>query len=92
MTTHAELLALLREKSVKHGSFTLASGKTSDFYVDARQTTLHSRGAALVAALVIERLAEDITGVGGLSMGADPVASSVAALSGHHTAASCTAS
>ncbi|TNE92226.1 MAG: orotate phosphoribosyltransferase [Deltaproteobacteria bacterium] len=80
---HTELLALLREKSVKYGTFTLASGKTSDFYVDARQTTLHARGSALVAQLVLERLADGVVGVGGLTMGADPVASSAAALSGH---------
>ena len=48
---HRELLDLLREKSVRYGEFTLASGKTSDFYVDARQTTLHARGAAVVAEL-----------------------------------------
>ena len=39
-----ELIDLLHQKSVRFGEFTLASGKTSDFYVDARQTTLHARG------------------------------------------------
>ena len=81
---HRELLDLLREKSVRYGEFTLASGKTSDFYVDARQTTLHARGAAVVAELILERLGAGVDGVGGLTMGADPVASSVAALSGVH--------
>lgn len=83
-TAHDALLQLLRDKSVRHGTFTLASGKTSDFYVDARQTTLHARGAALVAELIIAKLRDDVVGVGGLTLGADPVASSVAALSGHH--------
>ena len=44
----ARLVALLNEKSVRFGEFTLASGKKSDFYVDARQTTLHAEGGWLV--------------------------------------------
>lgn len=78
---HGRLLELLREKSVKIGEFTLASGKTSDFYVDARQTTLHAEGARLVADLIITRLHPDVIAVGGLTMGADPVVCSVAAMS-----------
>ena len=78
---HARLLELLREKSVKTGTFTLASGKTSDFYVDARQTTLHAEGSKLVAEAVIAVLRPDVVAVGGLTMGADPIACSVAALS-----------
>ena len=41
------LVEILRERSVRHGRFTLASGKQSDLYVDARQTTLHPEGAAV---------------------------------------------
>lgn len=73
------LIALLREKSVRTGTFTLASGKTSDFYVDARQTTLHAEGSKLVAERILAMLHDDVTAVGGLTMGADPVACSVAA-------------
>jgi orotate phosphoribosyltransferase len=75
------LVALLREKSVRFGTFTLASGKVSDFYVDARQTTLHAEGARLVAEAILDRLGDDVIGVGGLTLGADPVACAVAALS-----------
>ncbi|MCO4744484.1 MAG: orotate phosphoribosyltransferase [Proteobacteria bacterium] len=82
MSEHNDLLALLREKSVRYGTFTLASGKTSDFYVDARQTTLHARGSSLVASLILARLKPDVVAVGGLTLGADPIASSVATLSG----------
>lgn len=78
------LVELLRAKSVKTGTFTLASGKTSDFYVDARQTTLHAEGSMLVARLMLERLGEDVHAVGGLTMGADPVACSIAAISTLH--------
>ncbi|MBW1880458.1 MAG: orotate phosphoribosyltransferase [Deltaproteobacteria bacterium] len=74
------LLALLRDRSVRRGIFTLASGKTSDFYVDARQTTLNAEGAWLVGKLVLERLQDDVAGVGGLSLGADPIACATAAV------------
>ncbi len=79
----SRLISLLREKSVRTGTFTLASGKTSDFYVDARQTTLHAEGSRLVAEMVLDRLHEGVTAVGGLTMGADPIACSVAAISTH---------
>lgn len=77
----SELIELLREKSVRFGTFTLASGKTSDFYVDARQTTLHARGSLLVAEAVLAQLDDDVVAVGGLTMGADPIACAVATLS-----------
>ncbi len=75
------LLNVLQERSVRFGSFTLASGRTSDFYVDGRQTTLHAQGAMLVARLILERLDPTVQGVGGLSVGADPIAGAVAAVS-----------
>jgi orotate phosphoribosyltransferase len=79
-----QLRALLKEKSVCHGEFTLASGTKSDFYVDARMTTLNPRGACLIGqvgwALVKEtaaRLGRRVNAIGGLTMGADPVALSI---------------
>jgi len=72
----SRLVALLREKSVRHGEFTLASGKKSDLYVDARQTTLHAEGGWLVGTLMLARLRPDVVGVGGMTLGADPIASS----------------
>jgi len=81
MSDHARLVALLKELSVRFGTFTLKSGKTSDLYVDARQTTLNPEGAALIAKLILARLKPDVTGVGGPVTGADPIAGAVAALS-----------
>lgn len=75
------LIEILREHSVRWGRFTLASGRESDFYVDGKQTTLHAEGAWLVANLVFERLRPEVVGVGGLTLGADPIAASVAAIS-----------
>lgn len=79
-----QLRALLMEKSVFRGKFTLASGATSDFYVDARVTTLDPRGAILIGqvgwALVKATAAETserVNAIGGLTMGADPVALSI---------------
>ena len=54
----AELLALLKEKSVCEGNFTLASGAQSDFYVDAKLTTLDPRGASLVGQVGLKRIQE----------------------------------
>lgn len=78
---HGRLVALLREKSVKTGQFRLASGKSSDFYVDARQTTLHAEGSWLVARLLLERLRPEVQAVGGMTLGADPIACATSALS-----------
>jgi orotate phosphoribosyltransferase len=75
------LVALLRDRSVRTGSFVLASGRTSDLYVDARQTTLHADGARWVAEAMLDALPADVVAVGGLTLGADPVACSIAALS-----------
>jgi orotate phosphoribosyltransferase len=83
-TLKAELLALLAAKSVCHGSFTLASGAKSDLYVDAKLTTLDPRGAILVGRIgwhIIKRTAASrnlrVDAVGGLTMGADPIALSI---------------
>lgn len=79
-----ELRALLLEKSVRTGEFTLASGKTSDLYVDCRVTSFDSRGARLIGELgwaaVREKLARDglkAHAIGGMTLGADPIALSI---------------
>ncbi len=80
-----ELRQLLLQKSVCQGSFTLASGTQSDFYVDARVTTLDPRGAILVGKVgwdLLRKTAAElgwkIDAIGGLTMGADPIALSIA--------------
>jgi orotate phosphoribosyltransferase len=75
------LIELLREKSVQTGNFVLASGKHSDLYVDARQVTLHAEGARLIADRILDQLHPDVVAVGGLTLGADPIVSSVSVLS-----------
>jgi orotate phosphoribosyltransferase len=81
----ASLRALLLKKSVMRGDFTLASGAKSDLYVDCRLTTLDAQGGCLVGqvmhALLREtekKLGVTVSAVGGLTMGADPIALAVA--------------
>lgn len=72
---------LLLTRSVRRGDFVLASGKRSPFYIDARLTTMSGEGLALIGALGLDRLAArhwTPRAVGGLSLGADPVAHALA--------------
>ncbi|MBP1162221.1 orotate phosphoribosyltransferase [Rhodococcus sp. PvR044] len=78
MTEKAELAGLVRELAVVHGKVTLSSGKEADYYVDLRRATLHHRAAPLIGKLLRELVADwDFDSVGGLTMGADPVAMAV---------------
>jgi len=71
----AELAALVRELSVMHGEFVLSSGATAPYYVDLRRATLHHRAAPLIGRLMRQLTADwDFAAVGGMTMGADPVA------------------
>src|SRR5437867_1031411 len=81
-TLQQRLRELLRERSVTRGDFILASGRRSSFYIDARRTTMSGEGLAVIGALGLARLvargwAPDL--VGGLTLGADPVAYAIAA-------------
>ncbi|MGN2635437.1 orotate phosphoribosyltransferase [Nocardia takedensis] len=72
------LAALVRELAVVHGEVTLSSGKQADYYVDLRRATLHHRAGPLIGRLLRELVADwDFESVGGLTMGADPVALAV---------------
>ncbi|CRK52244.1 Orotate phosphoribosyltransferase [Rhodococcus sp. RD6.2] len=78
MTEKAELAGLVRELAVVHGKVTLSSGKEADYYVDLRRATLHHRAGPLIGSLLRDLVADwDFDAVGGLTMGADPVALAV---------------
>ena len=80
-----ELLRLLATKSFRLGEFKLASGRTSDYYIDCRTTTLDARGAQLTGQVLLEEMQArgwDVQAIGGLTMGADPIAVAVAVVSG----------
>ncbi len=76
------LIAILQRDALKRGTFTLASGRTSHYYVDGRKVTLSAEGAALIGAGVLELIASrpDVTAVGGLTLGADPIVGATLAL------------
>ena len=69
------LIAHLKEHALRtDGPFTLRSGAISDWYLDARQTTFDGQGAREVGRAVLEVLSDDVDAVGGMTMGADPIA------------------
>lgn len=81
MTTHDRLLSLLAERSARRGQFTLASGRQSTLYIDARLTTMSPDGLALIGPLALSALREaawSVDTVGGLTLGADPVSYAIA--------------
>ncbi len=78
-TTQALIEHLLRH-AVRRGDFVLKSGKRSRWFIDAKQTTCRPDGMLLVADALLEALPDDITAIGGLTMGADAVAFGTAAV------------
>jgi orotate phosphoribosyltransferase len=81
MTAHDRLLSLLAERSARRGQFTLASGRQSTLYIDARLTTMSPEGLALIGPLALAALRDagwSIDAVGGLTLGADPVSYAIA--------------
>ena len=75
------LITLLRERSLKHGTFTLASGRQASYYIDARMTTMSAAGLEVIGVLGLAALREEgwtAACLGGLTLGADPVAYPIA--------------
>jgi orotate phosphoribosyltransferase len=76
---------MLAIKSFRLGEFKLASGSTSDYYIDCRTTTLDARGAQLVGQVFLDEMRRQgwhADAIGGLTMGADPIVVAVAVTSG----------
>ncbi len=81
MSDRETLAALLRERSVSFGEFVLSSGQRSSYYIDARKTTMSAEGQLLIGRLGLATIREAgwaPTAVGGLTLGADPVAYAIA--------------
>jgi orotate phosphoribosyltransferase len=81
MKERERLIDLLVERSFRIGDFTLASGRKSRYYVDARTTTLSAEGQALIGVLglhVLDDAGLEPEAIGGLTMGADPIAYAIA--------------
>lgn len=77
---HAALVAHLLDHSVKRGDFTLKSGRKSSWFIDSKQTACDPDGILLMASAALAVIPDDATAIGGLTVGADPVAYGVAAV------------
>ena len=78
MYDKSALIELFRERALKFGDFTLASGKKASYYLDGKQITLHSRGLKLVSEGLLELMpTAGVDAVGGMSIGADPIIAGV---------------
>ncbi|PFG35041.1 orotate phosphoribosyltransferase [Sanguibacter antarcticus] len=82
-TPREQLRDLIAELAVVHGKVTLSSGREADYYVDLRRVTLHHRAAPLIGHVLLDALEEaglgtaEIDAVGGLTLGADPIATAL---------------
>ncbi len=77
---HYEVIRMIQALSYRKGNFTLSSGKKSSFYIDLKATTLHPEGAHWIGELAFKVLSNQkmkIEGVGGLTLGADPLATAI---------------
>jgi orotate phosphoribosyltransferase len=83
MTDRDRLKQIILEKSYEKRKVVLSSGTESDFYFDGKQTTLHPEGSYLTGKLFLDSLrdVERVEGVGGLTLGADPIATALSLVS-----------
>ena len=74
-----ELIRYIGDEAVFHGDFTLTSGKKASYYIDLRKVSLDHRVAPLIGQVMVDLIADvpDVDAVGGLTMGADPIAAAV---------------
>src|SRR5271157_232421 len=82
----AQLVDLLKRDALQLGTFTLASGRSSHYYIDGRRVTLLAAGSQLIAVGMLDLLADypEVTAVGGLTLGADPIVGATLALAAAH--------
>lgn len=75
------LLALLQTKALEVREVILSSGKMSNYYIDCKRVTLTPEGGYLTAKIMLDMIKPDVSATGGLTLGADPIVSSIAILS-----------
>ncbi len=77
------LIALVRDRALRFGDFTLASGKKASYYMDGKQITLDATGAKLIAEGILDTLGSPLPkAVGGMAIGADPITAAVITMAG----------
>lgn len=81
MNNNERLLQLLKDKSLEIRPVVLSSGRKSDYYMDCKRVTLSSEGAYLTGKLMLDMIRPEVNAVAGLTLGADPIVSSVSLLS-----------
>lgn len=85
MNSHETLKEQIKKKAVVHGKVILSSGKEADYYVDLRRVTLDAEAAPLVGEVMLDLLEDwEYEAVGGLTLGADPVAVAMMHVAGQH--------
>ena len=83
MYSKTALVDLVRERALEFGDFQLSSGRKAHYYLDCRRITLDSAGATLIAAGMLDLLAEQMPDlVGGMAIGADPITGAIVTLAG----------
>ncbi|MGE5532193.1 MAG: orotate phosphoribosyltransferase [Bacteroidota bacterium] len=79
----ARLAELIKEHALRFGDFTLASGRKSTYFIDGKLVTLQSEGAYCLARCILDMIGHtEVEAVGGMTIGADPIAGAVVALAG----------
>lgn len=78
--SHPALIEHLLAHSVRRGDFVLKSGKHSDWFIDSKQTACRGEGMLLVAEAALSVMPDDVTAIGGLTMGADAATFAIAAV------------
>ena len=77
-----QLRQMLLDRSMRFGEFVLSSGATSNYYIDVRKTSLHAQGLELISKMFWEIVKDDdVTAIGGLTLGADPLVAGLMLLS-----------
>lgn len=87
MTDYQSLVQLLAQKSVKRGQFTLASGKSSDIYIDVRMASMSPEGLSQIGPLALQAIRStgwSVDSIGGMTLGADPIAYAISYASSLH--------
>lgn len=82
-TLREQLLDLLCQLAYREGDFVLSSGQRSSYYINGKYVTLHPHGALAIGRLFLSMLPEDTQGVAGLTLGADPIVTSVSVVSAY---------
>ncbi len=82
-TVKQQLLDLICTDAYKEGSFALSSGQQSTYYINGKLVTLHPQGGQMVGRVMLDYLDDSIVGVGGLTLGADPIVTAVSVVAAY---------